>query len=115
MQLEIGKTYTDGFGQKVKIVHASSNVQAYLGVMLPHEVSYWYYPDGVALDENRTKIGKTALGAEYREPVVHKAIVVWFKDDGYVWSCSYQPSHSMMKQTKLTHEIFRQTIEFEEK
>lgn len=78
LKLEIGKTYVDGEGERYKIVTDAfkgyGTDKTFLGICLTGPGHNVYNSNGEV-----THVRTMNLVKEYKEPVVHKRILVWYK------------------------------------
>ncbi len=119
LKLEVGKTYVDGNGRKTRIVairEAKPSYANYIGLTkgtttVPTAASDVEYP--TFFKEDGTSFEQPSLVKEYKEPVVHRRDIVWFKfyDTGEIRTITFPVGGGFNPMSGLT-ELHRQTIEY---
>lgn len=121
LKIEVGKTYVDGKGAKVRVVATDRKALAYhkgmpvLGLREENngEAVYHYTADGLYTYKTDSITYPYRLVKEYVPPVTHKVDVVWYKTrDGEIDSVTKPVGVKLV--TSSFEEVHRQTVEYTE-
>ena len=105
LSLEIGKTYLTSSGTKVKILCTTSRGW-FVGEYEQEGLNQWLG------DGHPKSINQHPLVKEYKEPVVHKRDIVWYRYHGEMHPVVLKAGGAFPFSN--THELHRQTVEYTE-